>query len=115
MRPILLKTLKILALQGGNRHSIHISSTELAKKLGIEYIYESPDGGETVYQREVGNYTAERQIVSKSEKAHIEEEFKRRNHYITPEAVKLCWKHRGLQKAWEKYIMLLELYGHSEE
>ena len=35
MRPILLKTLKILALQGGNRHSIHISSTELAKKLGI--------------------------------------------------------------------------------
>ena len=35
MRPKLLKTLKILALQGGNRHSIHISSTELAKKLGI--------------------------------------------------------------------------------
>ena len=34
---------------------------------------------------------------------------------ITPEAVKLCWKHKGLQKAWEKYIMLLELYGHSEE
>ena len=35
MRPILLKTLKILALQGGTRHSVHISSTELAKKLGI--------------------------------------------------------------------------------
>jgi len=35
MRPILLKTLKILALQGGTRHSIHISSTELAVKLGI--------------------------------------------------------------------------------
>ncbi len=35
MRPILLKTLKILALQGGTRHSVHISSTELAGKLGI--------------------------------------------------------------------------------
>ncbi|MEC7713011.1 MAG: DUF120 domain-containing protein [Candidatus Thermoplasmatota archaeon] len=35
MRPILLKTLKILALQGGTRHSVHISSTELAKKLDI--------------------------------------------------------------------------------
>ena len=80
-----------------------------------KYIYESPDGGETVYAREVGNYTDERKMVSKSEKAYIEEEFKRRHHYITPEAVRLCWKHRGLQKAWEKYIMLLELYGHSEE
>ena len=87
----------------------------VAKKLGVQYIYESPDGGETVYAREVGNYTDERKMVSKSEKAYIEEEFKRRHHYITPEAVKLCWKHRGLQKAWEKYIMLLELYGHSEE
>tara|TARA_B100001250_G_scaffold412465_1_gene443737 strand:- start:1845 stop:2528 length:684 start_codon:yes stop_codon:yes gene_type:complete len=35
MRPILLKTLKILALQGGTRHSVHISSTELAQKLGV--------------------------------------------------------------------------------
>ena len=35
MRPILLKTLKILALQGGTRHSVHISSTELAEKLEI--------------------------------------------------------------------------------
>ena len=35
MRPILLKTLKILALQGGTRHSVHISSTELAEKLNI--------------------------------------------------------------------------------
>ena len=35
MRPILLKKLKILALQGGTRHSVHISSAELAKKLGI--------------------------------------------------------------------------------
>ena len=35
MRPILLKTLKILALQGGTRHSVHISSTELAEKLDI--------------------------------------------------------------------------------
>ena len=35
MRPILLKTLKVLALQGGTRHSVHISSTELANKLGI--------------------------------------------------------------------------------
>ena len=54
-------------------------------------------------------------MVSKSSKAHIDEEFRRRHRYITPEAVKLCWKHKGLQKAWEKYIMLLELYGHSEE
>ena len=35
MRLILLKTLKILALQGGTRHSVHISSAELAKKLEI--------------------------------------------------------------------------------
>ena len=35
MRPILLETLKILALQGGTRHSVHISSTELAEKLEI--------------------------------------------------------------------------------
>ncbi len=87
----------------------------VAEKLGIKYIYESPDGGETVYAREVGNYTDERVMVSKSSKAHIDEEFRRRHRYITPEAVKLCWKHKGLQKAWEKYIMLLELYGHSEE
>ena len=35
MRPILLKTLKILALQGATRHSVHISSTDLGKKLEI--------------------------------------------------------------------------------
>ena len=33
MRPILLKTLKILALQGATRHSVHISSTDLGKEI----------------------------------------------------------------------------------
>ena len=50
MRSILLKTLKILALQGGTRHSIHISSTELAEKLmRSELIGEANEKSSNIY------------------------------------------------------------------
>jgi len=26
----------------------------------------------------------------------------------------MCLEHKGLQKAWEKYTMLLELYGYED-
>lgn len=39
---------------------------------GATYIYESPDGGETVYAREIGK--TERRLVGKSYKAVLKEE-----------------------------------------
>ena len=57
MRPILLKTLKILALQGGTRHSVHISSTELAKKL------------------EISQQSASRHIINLEKKDYIQKKY----------------------------------------
>ena len=57
MRPILLKTLKILALQGGTRHSVHISSTELAKKL------------------EISQQSASRHIINLEKKEYIQKKY----------------------------------------
>ena len=57
MRPILLKTLKILALQGGTRHSVHISSTELAKKL------------------EISQQSASRHIINLEKKNYIQKKY----------------------------------------
>ena len=57
MRPILLKTLKILALQGGTRHSVHISSTELAKKL------------------EISQQSASRHIINLEKKGYIQKKY----------------------------------------
>jgi hypothetical protein len=39
---------------------------------GATYIYESPDGGETVYAREIGSQ--ERRLIGKSYKAVLKEE-----------------------------------------
>lgn len=39
---------------------------------GATYVYESPDGGETVYAREVGS--TERRLIGKSYKAVLKEE-----------------------------------------
>ncbi len=41
-------------------------------KPGATYVYESPDGGETVYAREVGSQ--ERRLIGKSYKAVLKEE-----------------------------------------
>ena len=53
-------------------------------------------------------------VLIQSNKATIQEEHQRRQYYMTERAVEMCWKHKGLQKAWEKYIVLLELYGYEE-
>ncbi len=39
---------------------------------GATYVYESPDGGETVYAREIGS--TERRLIGKSYKAVLKEE-----------------------------------------
>ena len=57
MRPILLKTLKILALQGATRHSVHISSTDLGKKL------------------EISQQSASRHIINLAQKGYIEKKY----------------------------------------
>ena len=75
-------------------------------------IFTSPDGGETVYGQTNGR--GSKVLISKSNKATIEEEYQRRQYYVTERAVEMCWKHKGLQKAWEKYIVLLELYGYED-
>jgi hypothetical protein len=41
-------------------------------KPGATYVYESPDGGETVYAREMGS--TERRLIGKSYKAVLKEE-----------------------------------------
>jgi len=78
-----------------------------------EMIFTSPDGGETIYGQPI-NGKGPKILVAKSNKATIEEEYQRRQYYVTERAVEMCWKHKGLQKAWEKYIVLLELYGYEE-
>mgnify|MGYP001361501918 CR=1 FL=1 len=35
VKPNLLSALKFIALQGGTRHPVHVSSTNLSKSLGI--------------------------------------------------------------------------------
>ena len=57
MRPILLKTLNIIALQGGTRHYVHISSTELAKKL------------------EISQQSASRHIINLEKKGYIQKKY----------------------------------------
>ena len=78
-------------------------------KPGVTYMHESPDGGATVYVKEIGKQ--KRHLVYRSEDSLIDEESQIRSQYITPDAVKLCRQNKGLQKAWEKYIVLLKLSG----
>lgn len=75
-------------------------------KPGVKYVYESPDGGETVYAREFGK--SERILVGKSEKA--------RSMYDRIQEDKL-WgdirrkakTHPALQDELERVIMLYHL------
>jgi hypothetical protein len=82
-------------------------------KKGKTYSHESPDGGKTVYAREHGS--DQRHLVHMSEDAIIEKESRMRADYVSPEAVRLCRLNKGLQKAWEKYIVLLKLSGFNDE
>lgn len=82
-------------------------------KKGKIYSHESPDGGNTVYAREHGSN--QRHLVYRSEDSLIEEESQIRTQYVNTEAVKLCRQNKGLQKAWEKYIVLLKLSGFNNE
>jgi hypothetical protein len=82
-------------------------------KKGKIYSHESPDGGNTVYAREHGSN--QRHLVYKSESSLIEEDSEMRTQYVNTEAVKLCRQNKGLQKAWEKYIVLLKLSGFNDE
>jgi hypothetical protein len=83
------------------------------KKKDTEMIFTSPDGGNTIYGAPI-NGKGPKVLISKSNKAYIEEEHQHRQYYMTERAVEMCWKHKGLQKAWEKYIVLLELYGYED-
>jgi hypothetical protein len=80
-------------------------------KAGVIYSHESPDGGRTVYAVEVGTKNKKRELVYRDEETLIEEESQIRSQYVTPEAIRLCNQNKGLQKAWEKYIVLLRLSG----
>ena len=53
-------------------------------------------------------------LISKSNKATIEEECQNRQFLVTERAVAMCLEHKGIAKAWEKYTMLLELYGYED-
>jgi len=78
-------------------------------KAGKTYIHESPDGGNTVYAREITG--GQKHLVYQSEERLIEQECEERSHYVSAEAIKLCLKNIALQKAWEKYIVLCKLSG----
>ena len=82
-------------------------------KKGKTYIHESPDGGQTVYAREIDSN--QRHLVYRSEEAVLEEESQTRAQYVNEDAIKLCMQNKGLQKAWEKYIVLLKLSGFNDE
>ena len=83
------------------------------KKKEEQMIFTSPDGGETVYGEPLGGKDP-KVLISKSNKATIEEECQNRQFFVTERAVAMCLEHKGLQKAWEKYTMLLELYGYED-
>jgi len=82
-------------------------------KPGVQYVHESPDGGNTVYARAVNSKTGTKHLVYRSENRIFEDEVESRSWYVTPEAVKLCMKHKGVQSAWEKYIVMLKLAGYT--
>lgn len=82
-------------------------------KKNKTYIHESPDGGKTVFARETDSN--QRHLVYRCEEAVVEEECRLRETYVNEEAIKLCRQNKGLQKAWEKYIVLLKLSGFNDE
>jgi hypothetical protein len=54
-------------------------------------------------------------LVYRSEETVLEEESQMRAQYVNEDAIKLCMQNKGLQKAWEKYIVLLKLSGFNDE
>lgn len=73
---------------------------------GVTYIYESPDGGETVYARELGK--AERRLVGYSAKAKwlLEEA---RQERLWSDIRTAAQNNPALQEALDRAIIIYEL------
>jgi len=72
-----------------------------------KYIYESPDGGHTVYQREFGSDV--RVKVQEDDYALAVSEAQDDQHMCDWEAVQMRKKHPALQEAWERYKTVWQL------
>jgi hypothetical protein len=75
-------------------------------KPGATYIYESPDGGETVYAREAG--TNERKLVGQSYKAKSTMD-QLREDKLWGEIRRKAKTHPALQQELERVIMFYNL------
>jgi len=80
-------------------------------KPGATYIYESPDGGDTVYARETG--TTERVIVGQSYKAKTTLE-KIQEDKLWGEIRRKAKTHPALQQELERVIMFYKLINDSD-
>lgn len=73
---------------------------------GATYVYESPDGGETVYAREVG--TNERKLIGQTFKAQeLEQEYK--NEMLWREMNRAAKTNEALQRAMEYAIIIYHM------
>ena len=72
-----------------------------------EWIYTSPDGGETVYKHKAG--VSEKILVSQTEKAQAERFALNEDRMTGYQAVLIRKKYPALQEAWENYVTMWEL------
>lgn len=82
-------------------------------KPGATYIYESPDGGETVYARESGS--TERTLVGQSYKARSKMD-QIREDKLWGEIRRKAQTHEGLREELERVIIYFKLLeNHNDE
>tara|TARA_A100000164_G_scaffold355686_1_gene364521 strand:- start:56 stop:313 length:258 start_codon:yes stop_codon:yes gene_type:complete len=72
-----------------------------------EWIYTSPDGGETVYKHRAG--VGEKILVSETEKAMAERFALDEDRMVGTKAILIRKKYPGLQEAWDNYVTMWEL------
>jgi hypothetical protein len=73
---------------------------------GAQYVYESPDGGETVYAREVGK--TERKLVGMSQKK-LDSVAQMKEEQLWAKMCRAAETNNALQKAMEHCIVLYAL------
>lgn len=94
----------------GHTHSMDTSMGQL--KPGATYIYESPDGGETTYAREIG--TTDRVMIGQSHRAQSMRE-QIQEDKLWGEIRRKAKTHPGLQAELERVIMFYTLLQQKDE
>ena len=81
------------------------------KRLVINPMYTSPDGGETVYQ-ELPN--GDKKLLEQSQLAKDTEQEMYEQEMVGVDAIKLRRKYPALQKAWNQYKTVWKLVAYND-